>query len=115
MERPPTFVNTLKPNHVCKLHRALYGLMDLTKHQRRGSIDLALFFLLLDSFAAPWILRYLYSFHAILLLLYVDDIILTGDNSAHLQDLMPKLHAMKDLDYLHYFLGVEVHRFLGGL
>ncbi|KAF7142376.1 hypothetical protein RHSIM_Rhsim05G0026100 [Rhododendron simsii] len=47
-----------------------------------------------------------------------DDIILTGDNSAHLQDFMSKLHkefAMKDLGYLHYFLGIEVHRFSGGL
>ncbi|XP_058191984.1 uncharacterized mitochondrial protein AtMg00810-like [Rhododendron vialii] len=54
----------------------------------------------------------------VLLLLYVDDIILTGDNSAYLKDFMLKLHqefSMKDLGYLHYFLGIEVHQFPGGL
>lgn len=53
----------------------------------------------------------------ILLLRYVDDIVLTGD-SPFLNWLIGHLNtelSMKDLGCLHYFLGVEVQRFDGGL
>ncbi|XP_057526491.1 uncharacterized mitochondrial protein AtMg00810-like [Amaranthus tricolor] len=42
---------------------------------------------------------------------YVDDIILTGDDSASIKQLKAHLHrifSIKDLGVLHYFLGVEV-------
>nr|XP_023892329.1 uncharacterized protein LOC112004333 [Quercus suber] len=47
----------------------------------------------------------------IVLLLYVDDIILTGSNEHFLQSFVRQLSsefAMKDLGPLHYFLGIEV-------
>lgn len=47
----------------------------------------------------------------IYLLVYVDDIILTGNNSESLTDLIKVLSsrfAMKDLGSLNYFLGLEV-------
>lgn len=45
------------------------------------------------------------------MLIYVDDIILTGNNESTIQDLILKLgteFALKDLGWLHYFLGIEV-------
>ncbi|XP_050919610.1 uncharacterized mitochondrial protein AtMg00810-like [Lathyrus oleraceus] len=48
----------------------------------------------------------------VLLLLYVDDMIITGSNNASIQSLKQLLQAsfhMKDLGNLHYFLGLEVH------
>ncbi|XP_043721004.1 uncharacterized mitochondrial protein AtMg00810-like [Telopea speciosissima] len=50
------------------------------------------------------------EFGVLVLLLYVDDIILTGDNSAQLHKFIHKLSnafAMSDLGDLHYFLGIE--------
>ncbi|XP_062094387.1 uncharacterized mitochondrial protein AtMg00810-like [Humulus lupulus] len=50
--------------------------------------------------------------HTLVILIYVDDIILTGSSSVHLSQLLTFLKsqfAIKDLDPLHYFLGVEVH------
>ena len=47
----------------------------------------------------------------IFLLLYVDDIIVTGSNPSHVLELVlqrGKEFAMKDLGNLHFFLGVEV-------
>ena len=47
----------------------------------------------------------------IYLLVYVDDIILTGSPNAPLHDLMQSFQlefAIKDLGDIHYFLGIEV-------
>ena len=47
----------------------------------------------------------------ILLIVYVDDIIITGDNQKGIDDLKLFLHRQfhtKDLGKLRYFLGVEV-------
>lgn len=46
-----------------------------------------------------------------MVLLYVDDIVLTGSNSGLLSCLISALNtnfSMKDLGSLHYFLGIEV-------
>ncbi|XP_042518478.1 uncharacterized mitochondrial protein AtMg00810-like [Macadamia integrifolia] len=54
----------------------------------------------------------------LILLLYVDDIILTGDNGNALSTFIKCLStefAMTDLGELHYFLGVEATRTMAGL
>ena len=61
----------------------------------------------------PSLFVYRLSYHTIILLLYVDDIILTGDTPSLLDDLILTLgrtFSMKDLGPLHFFLGIEVHR-----
>lgn len=54
----------------------------------------------------------------IYLLLYVVDIILTGNNENLLEQLLTQLHKrfrMKDMGDLHYFLGIQVHQYAEGL
>lgn len=49
----------------------------------------------------------------VLILVYVDDIIVTGSNVAYILKLLSVLStriAMQDLGSLHYFLGIEVHQ-----
>lgn len=49
-----------------------------------------------------------------MLLLYVDDILVTGDSTTYLEWFIAQLSrefSMKDLDQLHYFLGIEVSDF----
>ena len=59
------------------------------------------------------------SSHGItILLVYVDDIIITGEDPNHILQLQQSLHAslhMKDLGPLTYLLGLEVHKIKGGL
>nr|KYP75928.1 hypothetical protein KK1_020140 [Cajanus cajan] len=59
------------------------------------------------------------STSTILLLIYVDDIIITSSSQAEMNSLILTLHtkfSLKDLDPLHHFLGIEVsHTSDGGL
>lgn len=64
----------------------------------------------------------LFIFHStstiIYLLLYVDDIIIIGNNSKHISHLIAALSAvfdLKDLGSLHYFLGIQITRTQFGL
>ena len=54
----------------------------------------------------------------ILLLLYVDDMIIIGDDLNGIQELKDFLNQqfeMKDLGHLSYFLGLEITHFIDGL
>ena len=54
----------------------------------------------------------------ILLLLYVDDIIITGDDFSGIQELkdfLSQQFEMKDLGHLSYFLGLEITYSTDGL
>ena len=54
----------------------------------------------------------------LVVLIYVDDIIVTGTHSESISQLILSLghhFAIKDLGPLHYFLGIEVHCFASSL
>lgn len=51
-------------------------------------------------------------------MVYVDDILVTGNNSAEILDLKAFLHStfqIKDLGLINYFLGIEVLHTSDGL
>ncbi|KAM7489808.1 hypothetical protein LguiB_027292 [Lonicera macranthoides] len=109
MKPPPGYSH--QSTQVCKLRRALYGLKQaprawfakfsstITKLGYSSSLsDSGLFIRKTDS-------------GTILLLLYVDDMIITGDDISGISDLKQSLSQffeMKDLGRLNYFLGLEV-------
>jgi hypothetical protein len=54
----------------------------------------------------------------IIIVIYVDDLIITRDNDVDISDLKKLLKQkfeMKDLGKLHYFLGIEVMQSLKGI
>lgn len=56
--------------------------------------------------------------HLTIVAVYVDDIIVTGSNSSEIDNLKSFLHqefTIKDLGFLHYFLGLEVHYLDSGI
>jgi len=109
MQPPPGLSSP--PNKVCRLRRALYGLKQApwawfakfsANVSRLGysisSYDSALFIRRTDR-------------GIILLLLYVDDMIITGDDSIgilELKQFLSQHFEMKDLGNLSYFLGLEI-------
>jgi len=118
MRQPPGFESAKFPNHVCKLDKAIYGLKQAPRawYSRLSTKLYDLGFKASKSDASLFI--YFKENVTIFMLIYVDDIIVTGSSpeaiSALLQDLRADF-AMKDLGDLNYFLGIEVKQTQGGI
>uniref|UniRef100_A0A2N9G068 Integrase catalytic domain-containing protein n=1 Tax=Fagus sylvatica TaxID=28930 RepID=A0A2N9G068_FAGSY len=118
MEQPPGFSDSSCPTHVCRLHKAIYGLKQAPRawFDRFSSFLLHLGFYCSPADSSLFVFRS--SSHIILLLVYVDDIIVTSNHSSSLSTLITKLSSefsMKDLGPLHYFLGIQVSHFSDGI
>lgn len=118
MSQPPGFVDASHPDHVCKLNHALYGLKQAPRawFDRFSTFLLGYGFFCSISDSSMFVYRSKNSI--MILLLYVDDIILTGNNTTLLNNLVHTLgetFSMKDLGILHYFLGIEVSHTTQGL
>jgi hypothetical protein len=111
--KPPPGLFPSPTSHVCKLRRSLYGL----KQAPRAWFDKFRTPLLQFSFKQSKYDTSLFLWKSdmsiVLLLVYVDDIVITGSDSTLLDQLKTHLSEsfhMKDLGSLTYFLGLEVHR-----
>jgi len=118
MEQPQGFVDPSFPNHVCRLHKSIYGL----KHAPRAWFKRLSTALLEHGFVESHMDYSLFICHAgsihVFLLIYVDDIIITGNNPAIITLLIDKLQsnfALKDLGDISYFLGIQAVRNSEGL
>ena len=114
MDQPLGFVDSATPTHVCLLKRALYGL----KQAPRAWFDWFSSFLIDFGFfcssADSSLFIYKCESHILILLVYVDDIILTGSSDSLLAQFVSQLavqFSIKDLGSLNYFLGIQVCRF----
>ncbi|KAF5477622.1 hypothetical protein F2P56_004242 [Juglans regia] len=111
MEQPPSYVDPRFSHHVCKLNKALYGLKQAPRAWFEQFNTFLLHFGFSYSRADTSLFVYSSNHDLIYLLLYVDDISITGNNSSLLHIFIKKLHskfATKDLGSLSYFLDLEV-------
>lgn len=109
MSQPPGFVDTSRPHHVCLLKKALYGL----KQAPRAWFAKLSSTLLQSGFLQCVSDTSLFVYHTddtvCYVLVYVNDIIITGSSSTFVFTLIHRLHtqfALKDLGSLS-FLGVQ--------
>lgn len=113
MKQPRGFIHLDYPHYVCKLQKALYDLKQAPRawFHRFNSFLLSHGFVCGSADPSMFVLRT--GSHILVLLLYADDIILTGSSSMLLSSFISTLSnqfAMKDLRDLHYFLGIQVKR-----
>lgn len=118
MRQPEGFIDKARPQHICKLTKAIYGLKQAPRswYDRLKNTLLRWGFKNTQSDSSLFVL--MNKQHITFLLIYVDDIIITGSNSSFLGSFIKQLNvmfALKDLGNLHYFLGVEVCRDAGGI
>lgn len=118
MTQPQVFIDKDKPDHVCRLRKAIYGL----KHAPRAWYNALRDFLLRVGFINSLADAPLFVFSSghliIYILIYVDDIIVTGNNINEITHFIKRLSdhfSLKDLGKLSYFLGMEAHRTSSGL
>ena len=118
METPPGFSEGFERGEGCRLKKTLYGLKQsprvwfgrfkeaMTKYGfRQSNSDHTLFLKKRDE-------------KITCLIIYVDDMIITGDDTEEIERLKGSLFQefeMKDLGNLKYFLGIEVLRSEGGI
>ena len=113
MTQTQGFVDPERPHHVCRLHKSIYGLKQAP---RAWFIRIANYLLgigFTSSLAYPSLFIRHHRNSILILLIYVDDILVTGNNYEDISQLMMDLTCvclMKDLGPLHYFLGIEVRR-----
>lgn len=118
MTHPIGFVDKTCPSHVCLLHKCLYGL----KQAPRAWYDHFVSYLLTLSFVMSTFDNSLFvrSMGPSLtyLLLYVDDIVITGFDFDYVQQfklqLLSEFH-ISDLGNLHYFLELEIQYTSSGI
>jgi histone deacetylase 1/2 len=110
MSQPPGFNNTDK-TLVCKLHKALYGLKQAPRAWYDRLTHALVSFGFHPSKCDPSLFVYKHKGVTMYVLVYVDDILLTGSSTPILHDLITKLHAQFALKHMgkpDYFLGIEV-------
>ncbi|XP_020692385.1 uncharacterized protein LOC110106744 [Dendrobium catenatum] len=111
MKQPPGFHDVLYPHHVCRLKKAIYGLKQ-SPRQWYATLSAHLQdFGFQFSLADPSLLTYHSGTVRLYILIYVDDILLTGNDQSTITRLMAALHSkflMQNLGSLSQFLGIHV-------
>ncbi|RVW84364.1 Retrovirus-related Pol polyprotein from transposon RE1 [Vitis vinifera] len=116
--KPPPGLFPSSTSHVCKLRRSLYGLKQAPRAWfEKFRTTLLQFSFRQSKYDTSLFLRKS-DMGIVVLLVYVDDIVITGSDSALLGQLKTHLSEsfhMKDLGPLTYFLGLEVHHSPSGI
>lgn len=110
MKQSKGFEDSIHPNHVCQLNKALYGLKQTPRAWfnklkstllkwgfKNSQADTSFFFLVIEAIK-------------IFIIIYVDDIIMTGNKPERMRRFIIQLSilfALNDLGELHLFLIIE--------
>ncbi|GAU16981.1 hypothetical protein TSUD_37390 [Trifolium subterraneum] len=111
MAQPPGLKDSHHPTYVCKLHKAIYGL----RQAPRAWHDALKTFITSHGFTTsqsdPSLFIYASGTILAYLLVYVDDILLTGNDASFLHYFIQSLSdrfSLKHMGTPHYFLGIEL-------
>ena len=108
MQQPYGFTTSFMK--VCRLNKAIYGLKQAPHawHHKLSSTLVNLGFK--STISDPSLFVHATHTTFVIILIYVDDILITGSSSTAIRSLISTLShtfALKDLGKLHYFLGIE--------
>ncbi|RVW42968.1 Retrovirus-related Pol polyprotein from transposon RE2 [Vitis vinifera] len=119
MEQPPGFVAQGESCLVCRLRRSLYGLKQSPRAWFSRFSSVVQEFGMLRSTADHSVFYHHNSLgQCIYLVVYVDDIVITGSDQDGIQKLKQHLFThfqTKDLGKLKYFLGIEIAQSSSGV
>ena len=116
MQPPPDL--SVESNKICHLRRAFYSLKQALRawFSKFNSTISRLGYMASHYDSALFLRRT--NKGTILLILYIDDMIITGDDLSGIQELndfLSQQFEMKDLGHLNYFLGLEITHSIDGL
>nr|GEX29117.1 retrovirus-related Pol polyprotein from transposon TNT 1-94 [Tanacetum cinerariifolium] len=113
MKQPEGFLNPKYPNRVCKLKRSMYGLKQASRQWNKRFDDEIKKFGFTQNHDEPCVYLKASESNITFLILYVDDILIMGNNIPMLQDVksyLGRCFAMKDLGEAAYILGIKIYR-----
>ncbi|CAL2240436.1 unnamed protein product [Prunus armeniaca] len=111
MKLPPGHPQNNEPDLVCKLHKSIYGLKQSPRawYAKLSSVLQSIGFKRSNADSSLFVRTG--AVGKLVVLIYVDDLIITGDNAEEISKLKQSLQqrfAIKDLGVLKYFLGIEM-------
>jgi hypothetical protein len=118
MEQPKGFQSKTHPEYVCKLKKTLYGLKQALRawYGKIGEFLIQNGFKVAPSDSSLFVKSK--EGRLAIVLVYVDDLIITGNNTEEIQRIRENLSIrfqMKELGELKHFLGLEVERTKDGI
>jgi hypothetical protein len=111
MEQPPAYVDQTHPNLVCRLKKVLYSLKQAPKawSNKIGQYLVTSGFQTSNADFSLYVKKK--DRGIVVIVIYVDDLIITRDSDVDifdLKNLLKQKFEMKNLEKLRYFLGIEV-------
>ena len=113
MEQPLGFTSSDSDHKVCKLQRSIYGLKQASRSWNTHFNDMIKKFGLIKNDEEPCVFKKVSGSVIIFLLLYVDDILLIGNDISILTTIkiwLSKEFSMKDLGEAFFILEIKVYR-----
>ena len=114
MQQPQGFVDPVYPHHICKLHKAIYGLRQAPRawYSQIDSYMLKQNFYKSETEATLYVRKSTDKVQLIVSL-YVDDLFVTGGDEFVVNKFkidMANEFEMLDLGLMHYFLGLQIYQ-----
>ena len=113
MTQPEGFVQPKNSGKVCKLQRSIYGLKQASRSWNLRFDESVKGFGFVKNEDEPCVYKKISGSTIVFLVLYVDDILLIGNDIHTLQNVkswLGKCFSMKDLGEAAYILGIKIYR-----
>ena len=107
------FLNPENVGKVCKLHRSIYGLKQASRRWNLHFDEAIKVFGFIKNDDEPCVYKKVSGRAIVFLVLYVDDILLIGNDIPALQNIkswLSSCFSMKDLGEAAYILGIKIYR-----
>ena len=113
MVQPKGFVDPKDADKVCKLQRSIYGLKQASRSWNQCFDKVIKNFGFIQTYGEACIYKKVSGSSVVFLVLYVDDILLIGNDIELLNSVKAYLNnsfSMKDLGEAAYILGIKIYR-----
>ena len=113
MMQPEGFVDPKNADKVCKLQRSIYGLVQASRSWNIRFDEVIKAYGFIQTFGESCIYKKVSESSVAFLILYLDDILLMGNDIELLDSIksyLNKCFSMKDLGEADYILGIKIYR-----
>jgi hypothetical protein len=113
MTQPEGFVDPKHAGKICKLQKSIYGLKQASRCWNLHFDEVVKWFGFIKNVEEPCVYKKVSGSTVVFLVLYVDDILLIGNDIPMMEVVKSSLRksfSMKDLGEVTYILGIKIYR-----